>query len=439
MRLPGILRARAGSLTTDSMSLIATSGLTAVVGIGFWALAARLIAPDVLGIETALLSLMTTAGMIAALGPGNALTAMLPTSKIADRPRHIRIGVLTVVIVAVGAGAVAGIAASVTIRGAHAESTIPYVIIGTVVMAFFSMKDAVLTALSAARFLPPVNLASGVAKMALLPAFIFFAVPDAAVSTTLVTSAIALLVVWVFMLPRVIDLQSPGAQFERVHETAAFLRFSIRDGAASVVSMGTVAGAPFLATWLAGPAQGAMVALMLPLSNGPDFVTIGNSTALLKHLTTSPNPRALILKVWWTTQALVAAIAVVLLFVVSPVLLRVFGENYDRRTLWAILGLLAVGSVARVSFLIWESVLRATLQIRVLLINNLCVSVAMVPILILATLRWGAIGTAGALAVNAVLMSAAGVVGLRRILKHLKESDLTGTCGHGPEVGAAVA
>ena len=101
--------------------------------------------------------------------------------------------------------------------------------------------------------------------------------------------------------------------------------------------------------------------------------------------------------------------------------------------------LAGVGVILLAPFLIWESVLRATLQIRVLLISNLCVSVAMVPILILATLRWGAIGTAGALAVNAVLMSAAGVVGLRRILKHLKESDLTGTCGHGPEVGAAVA
>src|SRR6266700_3609694 len=69
---------RTRSLYSDAASLASSSMLTAVLGIGFWAACARFIPPDTLGVQTALLSIITAPAIVIASGVGDAFCAILP-------------------------------------------------------------------------------------------------------------------------------------------------------------------------------------------------------------------------------------------------------------------------------------------------------------------------------------------------------------------------
>ncbi|MEE4025410.1 hypothetical protein V1Y59_20155 [Gordonia sp. PKS22-38] len=420
---PNARRLRAiisGSIAVDSAALITTSVLTAVTGIAFWTVVARLIPPHELGVQTALLSLMTMAGTVAASGAGNAMTAMIPATPAPSRGRLLRQATVVVLVGAALAGVVSGALGAVTIdQRASSVAVLAAVAVGSIIMAFFAFKDTVLTALSVARHLPLLNMAGAIVKIGLVPLLLLCTVPDAAVAATL-AAAILTCAVAVFVIRRAMDREVPGDDFIRDHDRRQLIGFTLRDGTASLISMGPLLGAPFLVTWLAGPVQGAMLALMLPISQGLDYVSIGAATALTKHLPTATDPAATITRIWWLTQAAVLLVGAVLLVAVAPVLFGFFGQDYDHATLWVTLALLCVGSAARVGFVTWAAVLRATLATRTLLITNLTMSALSLPILMVLTARWGAIGAAGGLAIGSALLGAVGCWGLwtRRRAQH---------------------
>uniref|UniRef100_UPI003D947386 lipopolysaccharide biosynthesis protein n=1 Tax=Gordonia sp. B7-2 TaxID=3420932 RepID=UPI003D947386 len=400
------------ALAVDSVALIVTSALSALTGIAFWTLAARLIPPHQLGVETAVLSLMTTAGAIAASGPGNALTAMIPASDATGRRERLVEGVGVVGVGALVAGLIAGVVGALTIG----ESAFPAMLLitgGSMILAFFAFKDTVLTALSAARRLPALNLGISVFKAGALPIAVMLTLPMGAVTSSLVAAVIGIGVV-AWMAPSLINRHLPSEDSLRAHKRGALLSFSLRDGTASLVSMGALLAAPFLTTWLAGPVQGAMLALMLPVAQGLDFVSTGAAMALTKHLPTSDRPDGVIRRVWWISEAAVIGLAVVLVLIAAPLLFGLFGDGYDHETLWLTLAVLCLGSMLRVSFVIWAAVLRASLATRTLLVTNVAASVLTVPVLVLSIIAWGAVGAAVGACFGSLVLGLAGVIGLTR-------------------------
>ncbi|MDY6811955.1 MAG: oligosaccharide flippase family protein, partial [Actinomycetota bacterium] len=256
------LRVRAmmpGSIAVDSVALITTSVLTAVTGIAFWTVVARMIPPHELGVQTALLSLMTMAGTVAASGAGNAMTAMIPVTPAPKRARLLRQAALVVLVGSALAGGVAGTLGAFTIDQHVSPATIlAMVAAGSMIMAFFAFKDTVLTALSVARRLPALNMAGAIVKIALVPLLLWGAVAHAAVVATLSASVLTC-VVAVVLVRRAIDREVPAGEFVRDHSRRQLIGFAVRDGTAGLISMGPLLGAPFLVTWLAGPVDGAVL------------------------------------------------------------------------------------------------------------------------------------------------------------------------------------
>ncbi len=411
--MPAVLaRPQRSALAVDSVALIVTSALSAATGIAFWTLAARLIPPHQLGVETALLSLMTTAGAVAASGPGNAITAMIPAAGAAGRRSQLCGAVAVVGVGTLLTGTVAGIVGVLTVGGGHGPTAV-LIVGGAVILGFFAFKDTVLTALSAARRLPLLNLGVSVIKAAALPVAVWWAVPSSAVTVSLVAAVLAVGLVW-WMVPPLIGRHLPPTELTREHNRAALLAFSLRDGTASLVSMGSLLAAPFLTTWLAGPVQGAMLALMLPIAQGLDFVSTGAAMALTKHLPTTPEPTRTIRRVWWLSQAAVIVVALGLSLVLAPLLFGLFGDGYDHETLWVTLAVLCLGSVLRVTFVIWAAVLRASLATRTLLVTNVAASAVTVPVLVGCILAWGAVGAAAGACFGSLVLGIAGLIGLVR-------------------------
>src|SRR4051812_11068222 len=71
-------------LYRDAASLASSSVANALLGVAFWALAAKLFPPEQLGVMTAVLAVIVSVGIVVATGVGDAYTAFLPAAG-ADR------------------------------------------------------------------------------------------------------------------------------------------------------------------------------------------------------------------------------------------------------------------------------------------------------------------------------------------------------------------
>lgn len=162
------------SLLRNGYSLIASAGLTSVLGLAFWAVAARLYTPEEVGIGAALISTMLTLGNIAQLNLGNLLNRYLPSAG-CGAPRLI--------LIAYGiAGTAAALFASTAVF--FITRFVPELaflrdqplsgagfVIATVAWTLFALQDSVLAGLRRATIVPAENTLFAVAKLVLLVAF----------------------------------------------------------------------------------------------------------------------------------------------------------------------------------------------------------------------------------------------------------------------------
>ncbi|MGW6034403.1 hypothetical protein ACWFOS_12120 [Gordonia terrae] len=407
---PAVLGSRA--LTLDSVAVVATFFVTAGAGMLFWVVAARVIPPHELGIQTALISLVTAIGTVTAYGVGSAFKAMLSTP---DCPRGARLveGLSITVGAACVLGVIGGLVADDLVTD-RVESVL-LVSVGSVVMALFVLKDSALIGLHATRWLPVVNVMSVSLKVVLVCA-LAGVVSIAAVWATIVPAALSALAVFVLLVPRILRRRETRPDRDRVaaSDSTRLRTFALRDGVASTTSFGLILALPFLTTSVAGPVPGATLALALAVAQVLDFVPDGIGAALTAHLAREPmGLTGQIRRIWTISQCLVAAGAA-LLVAASPLIGKIFGAAYSSPEFSATLCLLAIASVLRVPYSIWMSVLRAAMDTTTILRSNAAVFAVTFPITLALAGIWDSAGAALGLVISSLLLSAVGIRDLRR-------------------------
>ncbi|TFB84420.1 hypothetical protein E3O44_15150 [Cryobacterium algoricola] len=450
-------------VTVDSLWILAGYAVTSGAGFVFWIVAARLVPPAELGLNTAIYSIVTAAAAVAASGVGNALLVMLPVSGGA-RARLLRLGAGTGMCIATVTGLIAGVLVALFVapQGPPVVTVLGVALV-TVVWSLFVVKDPVLTALGHARYTLAVNGPVNVAKLGLLPLLVVVAGTSAlpVVVASVAPAVLACLLVFGFSLPRLLRRTPDGAarpadradqsrdeaatasgdgispvsvsEPETVTETVpeavpetpsgwlernrrAFALFVLRDGTANGLYLGVILALPFLVTALAGAEQGAVFALCFQISLVLDLVVIGVGAALATHSAGAEvGAPAAAMRVWLQVLAVVTFGAVALI-AVAPFLLGALGRFYEGSAGITVIVLLAAGSVLRTSFEIWSATLRARQHTTIVLICTALFAAGLVPLVLVLTPRFGAVGAAAALLVVTVGLGVAGVVGLLRPL-----------------------
>ena len=172
-RMTARLRARATDpLLRSAYSLIANGVVTAVLGLGFWIVAARLYSPAELGRDAALVAAMIELSAISQLNLHNAIIRFLPGLR-----RHTARALAAAYGLSGGSGLVVGVA-FVTIAPIVADDlgflvsdraiAVAYVT-AQVLWSWFVLQDSALTALRRATWVPLENGAFGLIKLAVLP------------------------------------------------------------------------------------------------------------------------------------------------------------------------------------------------------------------------------------------------------------------------------
>jgi O-antigen/teichoic acid export membrane protein len=232
----------------------------------------------------------------------------------------------------------------------------------------------------------------------------------ATVLSSAVVSAVALGIVIPRLLPTLTTDSPATAAGGPTRKDLAI--FSIRDGAGSAMANGVFLILPFLTTWMAGATQGAVVAVTLSFSLSLELVSGGVGTALTAGLSAAPErlwDRGR--QAWLVTQGIVI-VAALGLALAGPVVVTILGSQYRHLPVVTVLVILTAGSVARVAFVIWSSVVRAMGRTGAILTSNAFGTAVAIPLIIWCTTRWGAVGAALGLSVASTATGVIGAVGI---------------------------
>jgi O-antigen/teichoic acid export membrane protein len=162
-------------LLVNAYALALNSGVTALLGLGYWVLAARLYPEDTVGRDAAAISAMMLISAVSQFGLPNALTRFIPASG--------RRGTKHLIVSSYGVAAVAGVvfASGYAVMagsagwgdGFFAENAWTSVLFGLGVTGWgvFALQDGALAGFGKSVWVPVENAAFGLAKIALLVIF----------------------------------------------------------------------------------------------------------------------------------------------------------------------------------------------------------------------------------------------------------------------------
>jgi O-antigen/teichoic acid export membrane protein len=331
----------------SAYALIAGTGVTSLLGLLFWALAARWLTPAMVGIGAALVSALHLLANISTLGLRNGLVRFLPEAG----PNTRRLVGSSYAVCA----AAAMIAAAVFLIGqpwwAHelgflrsGPLAVAAFLAAAAIWVLFILQDHVLTGLHKTIWVPITNAICSIAKIALLPLLAFTAA-WAIFTASVLPAAAMVLVVTVLILRR--PTRSAAEPDPRAIPLARLVRFAATDHVAALLWMGTADVLTLMVLQELGPEDSAFYFMANTISYGFFLVTSNISSALVAEGARSPDRVGALTRAALRNSALLVLPAVGLGILLSHPVLGVFGPDYANQatTLLQLLLLSAVPNV----------------------------------------------------------------------------------------------
>jgi O-antigen/teichoic acid export membrane protein len=347
-------------LNRDAVFMGVSAIGNALLGIAFWAVAAKAFSPHDLGVMTAVLAVIMSTGVVAATGIGDSYTALLPA--VGDhRPQFYRRGQrLFLVLAAIGATA-AGLGTVTLLSEVYGSIAVgALVAIGTIVWAATTLQNSTLVALGRASWLPAANLGLSAGKLALLP-LLAVMISWHPVELSVVATAVVVVAVLGSRITRIVDSgeQLPASTIPGGLSVRRFYSFVGQTTLSSALTMGLFLVSPFLVTVWSTPSQGALFALSLSVVQALDLLGAALSTSLVVHASSHPDQAAAMARSILIKAVLLSVVGAALLIAVAPVALRLLNPLYGEMGAASVIATLAVGTICRLVYQVWSALQRA--------------------------------------------------------------------------------
>lgn len=403
------------ALFRNAYALMAATVLSSVLGMGFWAVAARLYDTDTIGRASAAISAMLLLCNAAQLNLSVGMMRFLPVSRGTER----RV-ILVSYTVAACAGLVAAtgflliapaVSGQVSFLRDSGVSTL--FLVGVVTWVVFSLQDSALTGIRATLWVPVENVVFGLLKLALL-VVLATALASTGILTAWVVSMLVMLVpvnwlIFVKLLPRS-GSAAPEARAPGLGEMARFIGV---DYVGTLLSHLSSTALPLLVIALAGPKESAVFFVAWTISAGLDFIATGTASSFLVEGASREDHVHSYRRAAARRASILLLPAVVLTSVLAGPLLSVFGHEY-RAARWALV-LLAVAAVPRMFLLLRISFLRIQRRIRTVVLLQALGCVSMLGLSALGlSLGGGSLAVAASWLTTEVLVLGASEIAIRR-------------------------
>lgn len=350
-------------LMLSAYSVMASTALTALLGVGFWALAARTFTPSDVGNNGVLITAMITLSSVCQLNLGNALLRFVPRS--GDGAPRVVLGSYALASAAALVGGIAFVliapAASDSFAFINDTSWLPFAFVaGVVLWGVFGLQDSALTALRSAQWLPFENSAFGLGKLALLVAFAAAGVSSAGLFLAWVAPLVVLIPVmnWLlFTRAMRVHLDAPHTAPVTDFDRGRLRRFLVTDYIGSVFGQATLTLVPIIVLGALGSEEAGFFYVPFSLIVAFDLLFWGVTTSLVAEAARDEARHGdlarMVVRRFLSFQ-IPAAVAIAL---AAPLLLLPFGHDYVEEGT-TVLRLMALASIARAVVFLYASACR---------------------------------------------------------------------------------
>lgn len=320
-------------LSRGGLALLVNTGLTGVLGFAYWTVAARLFSTYAVGVAGALVAATTLFSGIGQLNMSGMLMRFLPRAR--GRSRKL---VLTTYAYAAGAS---GLLAAISLVGVRifASRASPLrldtiesvaLVLAVTATAIFTIQDSVLIGLRRAVWVPVENGSFGVAKIGLLfvlaplgTAFAVFSAWMIPLTLTIPVISAALFLRFLPKAPRFGRAVSLGRRMR-----AKIVRFTVGDATGGLFTQAWTNLLPVIITASLGPRANALFFTSFLFSSTLDQVATNYASPLIVEIAHAPDKMATLIRSTLRHIFVIVIPAVVGMALMSPWLLRVFGEKY---------------------------------------------------------------------------------------------------------------
>ncbi|OLS98483.1 hypothetical protein BJF90_09520 [Pseudonocardia sp. CNS-004] len=315
----------------DGLALVLSSGLTSVIGLLYWVVAARLFPPEIVGVNNTLISTMTLIAVAAQLNLGNALLRFVPVAE-----RSARRLVFSCYAVGAAAAAVAGAGFALGAgwwapelqQAVGAGPLVAFFVLSTPVWTVFVIQDYVLTAVKRATVVPLENLVFSLLKIALLGVGALAAF-GAAIAVSWVAATVLIVLAVTGYLLRVLPAQAAGEpRVASPVRARAVARFVSADWTGGLFTNAVEFGLPLLVLVTLGAEQAATFGVAWAIAYGLYLVSHGMGQSLVAHVAADPGALDAARRSTVTRSLALVLPAAVVIVPGAGLILSVFGAHY---------------------------------------------------------------------------------------------------------------
>jgi O-antigen/teichoic acid export membrane protein len=342
------------SLTVTAVSLMSATVVANALGLVFWAVAAHLKPPEVVGRAAAAIAALTLLATIAQLNLTSVFIRLLPAAGRLGR-RLIARGYLAVVglaLVIATVYAVSGLSAGVLTGGWYVRVLFA---LAVAVLAIFALQDSVLIALRLAPWVTVENVSSAACKLALLPLLGLLPLGAGVVVSWVLPVAFAVIAVNQLLFGRV--LPALKAVEGTLPGRRRLLSFVAGEYVGNICATAAVQLMPLLVVWRLGPAQAAYLALPWLISMGITLLLWDVAASFVVEIAGAPERSSALLRRSLLLGAAIVLGALAVCLLGAHPLLGLVGSRYAAQgsALLRLVGLSVPFSavVALYSTLVW--------------------------------------------------------------------------------------
>lgn len=321
---------RITSLEFNAIALMASTGITALVGLGFWAIAARL-PPAEVGRASAILSTATMLSQLASSNVGVLFGRVLSSAG----PRARRL-VLAGYGAATGIGAVLGL--GFVLFYSHTDTLFVSVWeralfpVLVVMFCIFALQDWVLIGVRGSGWVPVEQLVFSIAKLGLLVWFSAMALTGGIVWSWAIPCLATILVINPILLIRVLPRRPPPAEGAApMPGRRALARIFLAEYATGTFSVVVPLVLPLLVVGMLGTEANAYYALPWLIAESLSLLMWNISSSYMVEAAHDRREQAALMRRTFRLSLLVCALGVPFLLVAAPWLLSFLGANYADR------------------------------------------------------------------------------------------------------------
>jgi O-antigen/teichoic acid export membrane protein len=382
-------------LFRNAYALASSSFLTSAIGMIYWVLVAREYPTEIVGLNSAMISVMMFLGGVAQLNLADGAIRFIPTTG-----QHTHRFVRATYLISLAVAAAASII-FLTQLGRWAPTlgflgTTPLLLVwftlSTMGWALFVMQDGVLTGLRRATWVPVENTVFSLVKIVLMLMFVSSLPTLGVFASWSVGLVITLIPTTYYIFHSLIPhhMRLPA----EVHEDLALpqvARYVAGDYLGALAWLACTTLLPIMVTQLAGPTDNAYYYLSWQISLLLIAIAGSMGSSLVVEASTRPDALAEYSYRVLVQSALIVIPLAVILVIIAPYALLLFGKTYsvEGTTLLRLLSISAVPHIVTVIYVSMAQVRRQISRI-ILALGSLCVLVLTLSYVLLS--RMGILG-----------------------------------------------